>query len=32
VVLERAQPDQHTRAEIDPATVFGHVPVETLNP
>jgi uncharacterized protein len=32
VVLERAQPNQHTRAEIDPATVFGDVPVETLKP
>jgi uncharacterized protein len=32
VVLERAQPDQHTRAAIDPATVFGDVPVETLKP
>jgi len=32
VMLERAQPDQHHRAEIDPATVFGDVPVETLKP
>jgi uncharacterized protein YcbX len=32
VVLERAQPDQHHRAAIDPATVFGDVPVETLKP
>jgi uncharacterized protein YcbX len=30
--LERAQADQHHRAEIDPATVFGDVPVETLKP
>jgi uncharacterized protein len=30
VVLERAQADQHHRAVIDPATVFGDVPVETL--
>jgi MOSC N-terminal beta barrel domain len=29
VVLERAQADQHHRAAIDPATVFGDVPVET---
>jgi uncharacterized protein len=32
VMLARAQPDQHHRAEIDPATVFGDVPVETLKP
>jgi uncharacterized protein YcbX len=32
VLLERAQGDQHHRAEIDPATVFGDVPVETLKP
>ena len=32
VVLERAQPDQRHRAAIDPATVFGDVPVETLKP
>jgi uncharacterized protein len=32
VVLERAQPDQHHRAAIDPSTVFGDVPVETLKP
>jgi uncharacterized protein len=32
VVLERARPDQHHRAAIDPATVFGDVPVETLKP
>ena len=30
VVLERAQDHQHHRAEIDPATVFGDVPVESL--
>jgi uncharacterized protein YcbX len=32
VVLEQAQHDQHNRAEIDPATVFGDVPVEQLKP
>ena len=32
VMLERAQADQHHRAAIDPATVFGDVPVETLKP
>jgi uncharacterized protein len=32
VVLERAQPDQHHRAAIDPATVFGDVPVEMVKP
>jgi uncharacterized protein len=32
VVLERAQSDQHNRAEIDPASVFGDVPVETVVP
>jgi uncharacterized protein YcbX len=32
VRLERAQPDQHHRAAIDPATVFGGVPVESLKP
>jgi uncharacterized protein YcbX len=32
VRLERAQADQHHRAAIDPATVFGDVPVETLKP
>jgi len=32
VVLERAQADQHHRAGIDPATVFGDIPVETLKP
>ena len=30
--LERAQANQHHRAAIDPATVFGDVPVETLKP
>jgi MOSC domain-containing protein len=32
VVLERAQADQHSQAEIDPATVFGDVPVGTVKP
>jgi uncharacterized protein YcbX len=32
VVLERAQSGQHNRAEIDPATVFGDVPVEEVTP
>jgi uncharacterized protein len=32
VRLEGAQADQHHRAAIDPATVFGDVPVETLKP
>src|SRR5215471_3971496 len=32
VVLERAQSDQRHRAEIDPATVFGDVPVEHVKP
>lgn len=32
VVLERAQGDQHHRAAIDPAMVFGDVPVESLKP
>lgn len=32
VVLERAPLNQLYRAEIDPATVFGVVPVETLKP
>ena len=30
VVLERAQSDETSRAEIDPATVFGDVPVEQV--
>jgi MOSC domain-containing protein len=32
VKLERAQADEHARAEIDPATVFGDVPVEKVIP
>src|SRR5262249_44948819 len=32
VVLERAQSDQRHRAEIDPATVFGEVPVQQVKP
>jgi uncharacterized protein len=32
VVLDRAQGNQHSRAEIDPATVFGDVPVEHVKP
>ena len=32
VGLERAQSDQRHRAEIDPATVFGDVPVEHVVP
>jgi uncharacterized protein YcbX len=32
VVLERAQGDQQNRAEIDPATVFGDVPLEKAMP
>ena len=32
VVLERAQSDQLSHAEIDPATVFGDVPVENVLP
>jgi uncharacterized protein len=32
VVLARAQDDQHNQAEIDPTTVFGDVPVETVKP
>jgi uncharacterized protein YcbX len=32
VVLERAQSDQPSHAEIDPATVFGDVPVENVLP
>ena len=32
VVLERAQSDQPSHAEIDPATVFGDVPVEQVLP
>jgi uncharacterized protein YcbX len=32
VVLDRAQSDQSSHAEIDPATVFGDVPVENVLP
>ena len=32
LVLERAQSDQPSHAEIDPATVFGDVPVEQVLP
>jgi len=32
VVLERAQSDQPSHAEIDPTTVFGDVPVENVLP
>jgi MOSC domain-containing protein len=32
VVLERVQSNQHSRAEIDPARVFGDVPVEDVIP
>jgi uncharacterized protein YcbX len=32
VKLERARPDEHSRAEIDPATVFGDVGVAKVNP
>jgi uncharacterized protein YcbX len=32
VILARAQPHQHTRAEIDPLTVFGDVGVENVKP
>jgi uncharacterized protein YcbX len=32
VKLERALPDEHSRAEIDPATVFGDVGVANVNP
>jgi uncharacterized protein len=32
VVLERAQSDQPSQAEIDPTTVFGDVPVEQVLP
>ena len=32
VVLARAQSDQPSHAEIDPATVFGDVPVEQVLP
>jgi uncharacterized protein YcbX len=32
VVIERAQPSQYTRAGIDPGSIFGDVPVETVMP
>jgi uncharacterized protein len=32
VRLERARPDEHSRAEIDPATVFGDVGVANVSP
>jgi len=32
VTLERARADEHSRAEIDPATVFGDVGVANVNP
>ncbi len=32
VVLERAQGGQHNRAEIDPATIFGDVPIDKAMP
>jgi uncharacterized protein len=32
VMLERARPDEHSRAEIDPTTVFGDVGVAKINP
>jgi uncharacterized protein len=32
VVLDRAQSDQHSHAEIDPAAIFGDVPVENVLP
>jgi uncharacterized protein len=32
VKLERAQPDEHSRAEIDPTTVFGNVAVAKVSP
>jgi uncharacterized protein len=32
VKLERSRPDEHSRAEIDPATVFGDVGVAKINP
>jgi uncharacterized protein YcbX len=32
VKLERARPDEHSRAEIDPATVFGDVGVAKIKP
>ena len=32
VVIERAQPDQYTRAGIDPGTIFGDVAIENVMP
>jgi len=32
VVIERAQTGQHTRAGIDPGTIFGDVPIENVMP
>jgi uncharacterized protein len=32
VKLEQARPDEHSRAEIDPSTVFGDVAVANVNP
>ena len=32
VVIERAQASQHTRAGIDPGTIFGDVPIENVMP
>jgi uncharacterized protein YcbX len=32
VVIERAQPAQHTRAGIDPGSIFGDVPIESVMP
>jgi len=30
VIIERAQPKQHTRAGIDPGSIFGDVPIENV--
>lgn len=32
VMIERAETGQHTRAGIDPATIFGDVPIENVMP
>jgi uncharacterized protein len=32
LVIERAQSSQHTRAGIDPGTIFGDVPIENVMP
>jgi MOSC domain-containing protein len=32
IVIERAQSSQHTRAGIDPSTIFGDVPIENVKP